>query len=482
VTIGVLPDEILLKIFDFCRVAAVNEAHVAVWLRVPVWSKIWHNLVHVCQRWRYVVFSSPLRLGLRIYCTDDTVTSLREELDVWPPFPIEILSSNLGDNSIAAFEHNDRICEITLYFHPPYSECATLATALQKPFPALTSFQLSTHWNENLPVLPTTFLGGFAPRLQLLALSGVPFPTLPQLLSSCNDLSELKLRDIPDIGYIPPESMAIALSTLPRLTYLCIEFEKTGAIRLGHPPPTSLTRAILPALTEFKFRGVSGYLEDLLARIDAPQLKDLAIMFKQRPIDIRLGQVVSHSQTFGPFRRVDVAFMPYGVNIRLWVEERPQRDSLNLKPFKLEIIEAAPTRQVSFTAQICTQFSSLLSSVTRLNIGSDKSFLAFGDSGFERLMDNTEWLVLVRPFTAVRTLHMYGKVQLFMVSALRGHAGESVGAVLPKLHNLYAPKFYCDFRDVPVEQAIERFITARQHSGRPVTVHQPEYYVAISVS
>ncbi|KAH9972651.1 hypothetical protein BGW80DRAFT_1314092, partial [Lactifluus volemus] len=225
--------------------------------------------------------------------------------------------------------------------------------------------------------------------------------------------------------------MAIALSTLPRLTYLCIEFEKTGAIRLGHPPPTSLTRAILPALTEFKFRGVSGYLEDLLARIDAPQLKDLAMVFKQRPIDIRLGQVVSHSQTFGPFRRVDLAFMPYGVNIRLWVEERPQRDSLNLKPFKLEIIEAAPTRQVSFMAQICTQFSSLLSSVTRLNIGSDKSFLAFGDSGFERLMDNTEWLVLVRPFTAVRTLHLYGKVQLFMVSALRGHAGESVGAVLP---------------------------------------------------
>jgi F-box-like len=89
VTIEALPDEVLLKIFDFCRTAPVDR--LSGW-QGP-WPKIWQNLVHVCQRWRYVVFSSPLRLDLRIYCSDKTPA--RETLDVWPAFPIEIFQSIL---------------------------------------------------------------------------------------------------------------------------------------------------------------------------------------------------------------------------------------------------------------------------------------------------------------------------------------------------------------------------------------------------
>jgi hypothetical protein len=43
------------------------------------------------------------------------------------------------------------------------------------------------------------------------------------------------------------------------------------------PPP--VTRAILPAFTAFRFQGFCEYLEDLLARIDAPQLKTFSIEF-----------------------------------------------------------------------------------------------------------------------------------------------------------------------------------------------------------
>jgi hypothetical protein len=63
-TISLLSGDVLLEIFDFCqkhrvsRYAAIPEA---------VWD--WHILVHVCQRWRQVVFASPLRLNLRILCT-----------------------------------------------------------------------------------------------------------------------------------------------------------------------------------------------------------------------------------------------------------------------------------------------------------------------------------------------------------------------------------------------------------------------------
>jgi F-box-like len=49
----VLPDDVLLEIFDY-YVAEAGK------------YEKWQVLVHVCQKWRYVVFRSPLRLNLRI--------------------------------------------------------------------------------------------------------------------------------------------------------------------------------------------------------------------------------------------------------------------------------------------------------------------------------------------------------------------------------------------------------------------------------
>jgi hypothetical protein len=40
----------------------------------------WHTLVHVCQRWRSVVFASPRRLDLRLLCSGDR--SVRAMLDI----------------------------------------------------------------------------------------------------------------------------------------------------------------------------------------------------------------------------------------------------------------------------------------------------------------------------------------------------------------------------------------------------------------
>ncbi|KAH9957645.1 hypothetical protein BGW80DRAFT_1380825 [Lactifluus volemus] len=51
VTINALPDEMLLKIFDFCRVAAADRDLDDARAILGRWSKIWHKLVHVCRRW-----------------------------------------------------------------------------------------------------------------------------------------------------------------------------------------------------------------------------------------------------------------------------------------------------------------------------------------------------------------------------------------------------------------------------------------------
>lgn len=79
-TIGVLPDVVLLEMFDFY----VNQVREEDSPDVTVES--WRTLVHVCRHWRSVVFGSPRRLNLRLLCTPET--QVRKTLDVWPYLPI----------------------------------------------------------------------------------------------------------------------------------------------------------------------------------------------------------------------------------------------------------------------------------------------------------------------------------------------------------------------------------------------------------
>jgi hypothetical protein len=148
-----------------------------------------------------------------------------------------------------------------------------VVSAMQEPFSALIFLQLWHTMYEGMtsPALPDTFLGGSGPRLQVLQLVDTPFPTLPKPLLSASDLVHLSLYWIPDNGYISPEVMVTCLSMLTKLKTLTIKF-KTPASRPDprsrRPPP--LTPVVLPSFTHLTFQGVSEYLEDLVAQIDAP--------------------------------------------------------------------------------------------------------------------------------------------------------------------------------------------------------------------
>jgi hypothetical protein len=124
-----LPDVALLEIFDFYE----DE----------IWIESWHTLVHVCGKWRSLVFGSPRRLKLRLYCT--ARTPVRETLDVWPLLPIVVRGNSHKmwgvDNIIAVLGHNDRICELDL-FDNPSSQMEKVIEAMQQPFPELTRLQL----------------------------------------------------------------------------------------------------------------------------------------------------------------------------------------------------------------------------------------------------------------------------------------------------------------------------------------------------
>ena len=448
VTIEALPDNVLLDIFEFYKAVRFHD------LRSP-WPWPWNRLVHVCQRWRYLVFASPLRLDLCLRCTSKT--PVRETLDFWPPLPIEIFVDGPYDvdNIIATFEHRDRVRWICIP-NSTSSQLERLAQMMQEPFPALTLLLLSTR--ETALALPDMFLGGSAARLQSLFLTSIPFPGLPRLLSSATNLSELFLTEIPHTGYISPEAMVIGLSALTRLRYLRIEFESPASRpdqRGLRPPP--LSRIILPALEELQFRGVSEYLEDLVARIDAPRLHYLCISFFNQVIfEIQqLPYFIGHTGILRSSSHAEVVIAHDHVEINLHPTDPP----INLK---LEINCRAVDWQVSSMAQICNQLSFLSSTVEQLDIQ-----VRSLESTWQVDIEDTQWLELFRPFTAVRTLRISRALQSLIVPALQELAGERATEVLPALDSLYL-----EYQPSESEQqAIEPFVAARQYSDRPVAVN-----------
>ena len=262
-TIDVLPDIVLLETFELY----LGKDH----------ADGWQTLVHVCRRWRSIVFASPRRLDLKLYCTQQRLVNSKT-LDIWPALPIVIFvlgmeSKEVLTNVIAALRHHNRVCQIFCYGIPQFQDSfLNQFAAIDEPFPALTTLNFFT-CGQNVPVFPDSFLGGSAPRLRSLDLDGILYPSMGRLLLSTTNLVRLSLRRIPHSGYIAPETIVPCLSTLPTLESLSLGFQhpRPRAHRASrHPPP--LTRVVFPNLTLLYFAGDMEYSEDILSQIDTPIL------------------------------------------------------------------------------------------------------------------------------------------------------------------------------------------------------------------
>ena len=274
-SIDTLPDDVLLEIFNF-------HGYYDRGIEVQR-EKAWQTLVHVCRRWRCIVFGSPRHLNLQLVCTQRTPA--RDMLDVWPALPLRVFYSITQrenvDNIIAALECSDRVYRIFLIWGLGFDSKMSdiFMGAMQQPFPELTYLALMSS-DKTMAVVPDSFLGGSTPRLEYLNLLGIPFPGLPKLLLSTTHLVTLHLYNIPHSGYISPDRVVAALSTLTSLESLWLQFESPRSCPdQASRRPSPKTRSVLPGLTDFNFKGVSEYLDDLVARIDAPQLNSLDITF-----------------------------------------------------------------------------------------------------------------------------------------------------------------------------------------------------------
>ncbi len=431
-----LPDVALLEIFDFY----VNEAE---------WIRTWHTLVHVCQRWRDVVFGSSRRLGLRLVCTGGT--PVREALAIWPPLPIVILREGWHptfdmDNIFAALVHTDRVCEIGLC---PVPE--KVLAKLQEPLPALTDLKLHSK-DETAPAIPDSFLGGSAPRLKYLSLNRIPFPGLPILLSSATGLVKISLLNIPQSGNISPEAFATCLSSLTSLTELILAFlsPRPRPVRESRHPPT-ITRSVLPTLRHFRFAGVSEYLDDLVALIDTPLLDSLQITFFHQLIfdTPQLAQFISRTPRLKAQKDAHVVFSYSGVTVLV--------PGIRDKGVQLKVSCSQMDWQLSSLAQVCRSSfpQAIISSLERLAIYDDICYQPCWQDDIE----NDQWLEILHPFTAVKDLRLSRGFAPRIAPALQELARERVTKVLPALQCLNLEELN---PSESFQKAIMQFVTARQ--------------------
>jgi hypothetical protein len=463
-TINDLPDDDLLTIFDFYVVGYQDlELYEIMSSYEDTTMKIrsWQSLIHVCQRWRGLVFGSPRRLKLQLCCT--TRTPIRETLDVWPALPLLIhgyVDETTVNNVIAEFEHSDHICQISLDCHAT-SQIETLWTAMHVPFPELAVLSLrgrSYGGSPYVPVLPDSFLGGSAPRLRSFYMDAIPFPGLPNLLLSATHLVGLRLYNIPHLGYFSPEAMVTCLSVLTSLEFLQLGFESPQSCpdqesRLPPPP----TRFVLPTLKKLLFKGVNEYLEELVARIDTPRLDQLLITFFN-DIDFDTPELIQFiTLTFGALKDLHLIFD----SLAAWVALQ-QPASLRAD-VRVGVSCRVPDWQLSSLAQICTSSLPLLSTTENLYIHERLQSQPDWKDG----MENTEWLELLLPLMAVKDLYLSKQFAPRIAPALQEVAGARRTEVLPMLQNIFLEGFEAS---EPVDEGIGQFISARQLTNRPVTI------------
>ncbi|KAH9006662.1 hypothetical protein EDB83DRAFT_730101 [Lactarius deliciosus] len=439
-TIEMLCDDVLLNIFQHYLDASPG---------------CWPDLTHVCRSWRQIIFTSPLGLHLRLCCTYGT--PVLKNLDCWPSLPLALdyvgypPAPEDEDNIMAALQQSDRVFSVSLTVS--HSLLKKLST-ISEPISGLEELVLLSQ--DNIRLIPSAFWWGH--RLRTLHSTRIAIPSLPQLLSPSQDLVDLQLHEIPGAGYFSPEAFANALCGMTRLETLSLHFLSLPPRRnyLGSPPLPG-DRVILPALTRFKYRGISKYLDSLVARIDAPRLGDIDIMFFNQPtLDAsQLGLFINRIEMQRSPLRADILFSGDVISITFTQPGALKRLGLQISCEQLDW-------RLFSISQICGHFPSFLHSVEDLGVETN------GSSSVPDDMDDEQWQRPIHAFNNVKDFRVAGDLATDILRALRP-TDEGHKIVLPALRYLYVQGH--TFTHEPSRDSIESFLIQRQLSNHPVQLY-----------
>ena len=459
-----LPDDVLIAIFN---------SYLDEYFFEKEREEAWRSLVHVCHRWRTIVFEWPRHLDLQLVCTGRT--RARDTLDVWTALPLAILCEDYDydgskdsirnvDDIIAVLERRNRVCRINLRGISS-SNLEIIFAAMQQPFPELTFLRLWSY-NGTVPVVPNSFLGGLAPSLESLEFGYIPFPGLPKLLLSTTHLRFLRLN-IPRSGTISPDAMVTILSTLTSLKSLTLDITSHRSFpdRATQRSPPS-TRTVLPALTFFQFRGVSKYLDDLVARIDTPQLNELSItVFNDPEFDApQFIQFVNRTPMLRALEEAHVTFSPGSAHVTFF----PRTSGHGYLDVRIFSAYAGLHWQFSVLVRVCTSCLSPVSVSEDLYIY-EQSSLQLQSLEWEVSIENGLWLELLRPFICVKNLYLSEEFVQPIAPALQELVEGRTIEVLPTLENILLEGLESGFFEESIGQ-LTQFVAAREVAGHPIAI------------
>jgi hypothetical protein len=248
--------------------------------------------------------------------------------------------------------------------------------------------------------------------------------------------------------------MVALLSGLSSLRIFSLQFKSRPDS--GWESQSLPKRSILPVLTRLDFRGDTEYLEDLVTRIDTPQLHEMHItLVNQIAFDCpQLAQFINRSPILRAHEKAYVQFDDHTTSVELLAQSRT---------LKIEIISREPDEQLSFIRQICNSSLGPLSTVEVLYIA-DRLSLRIWENA---TIGNTLWLQLLLPFTAVRNLYLSKEYAPGIAAALQELVGGTASGVLPSLQNIFVEGLKPSGL---LQENFGQFIAARQLSDHPIAI------------
>jgi hypothetical protein len=305
--------------------------------------------------------------------------------------------------------------------------------------------------------LPRTFQ---APLLRHFSLFHVALPIRSPLLTTAVGLVTLALNEVPPSAYFPPIYLLTRLSLMPQLERLSINFHSPLPNRdverqlLNTPITMHIT---LPNLRCLAFRGVSAYLEGLLAPIIAPVLCILRIdLFSQLTFTVpRLLQFIDDTSATISFNTLQLYLDNDSVLLAA------PRGGHRLYPFMVRVMCRHLDWQVSSAAQILTSLQPLLSAVERLTLSHQEHSQS---SEWHNEVDRTQWRQLLRPFSNLNTLRVQDELVERVAHSLQTDDVEQPLEILPDLKELV----YSGGDDA--RDAFNPFIEERYVAGRTVNL------------
>ena len=411
--------------------------------------------MHICRKWRRIVFAAQVDLHLRLFCTHGT--PVRRTLDCWPvtlPIVVEYGGySSLdppapGDENdiMAALKRSYRVISIRLTI--TISLLEKLST-LKRPFSRLEDLVLQSQSGVQL-TLPSAFRWGR--NIRLLRLTRIAIPAHFELLYSYRNLTDLKIHEIKDPWDCSLDTLTDALSRMVQLRSLSIDFiHSTKHWTITLPS----RKRVIPTLTHLKFNGLTEYLECLVFGIDAPRLEHIEVdFFDITTLNLsKLKDFIDRIEMHNSHRRARILSFEHCISISLTQPGAPA--CLRLTLFC--------TEHLSLLTRFCTLFSVFLYDVENLRIDAMQSSNRQGEDYCR------QWRAVICHFRRAKWVHVSGNQSTHIVRALQPPEKRyGYRTVLISLHKLYIQQ--PGPRNDHLREEIVSLMISRRLSGHPIEV------------